>query len=77
MTMTAVNQFRVEEDRPRERAGAAERLWVHKPALHMNFPIGVERFRGAGPVLRALAFLKNVRPWPTGNWASSQGESRF
>src|SRR5258707_10406320 len=59
MTVTAINQFRVEEDALGNVQVSAERLWgAQTQRSHMNFPIGVERFRWGRPVLRALGILK-------------------
>src|SRR5437660_679037 len=59
MTVTAVNQFRVEEDALGNVQVPAEHLWgAQTQRSHMNFPIGVERFRWGRPVLRALGILK-------------------
>jgi hypothetical protein len=73
MTVAAVNQFRVEEDALGNVQVPAEHLWgAQTQRSHMNFPIGVERFRWGRPSFEPLAFLKNVRPWPTGNRAIAQ-----
>ena len=59
MTVAAVNQFRVEEDALGNVQVPAEHLWgAQTQRSHMNFPIGVERFRWGRPVLRALGILK-------------------
>src|SRR5467141_3743781 len=59
MTVTTVNQFRVEEDALGNVQVPAEHLWgAQTHRSHMNFPIGVERFRWGRPVLRALGILK-------------------
>src|SRR5436309_6933985 len=59
MTVTAVNQFRVEEDALGNVQVPAEHLWgAQTQRSHMNFPIGIERFRWGRPVLRALGILK-------------------
>ena len=59
MTATTVNQFRVEEDALGNVQVPAEHLWgAQTQRSHMNFPIGVERFRWGRPVLRALGILK-------------------
>jgi fumarate hydratase, class II len=59
MTVTAVNQFRVEEDALGNVQVPAEHLWgAQTQRSHMNFPIGVERFRWGRPVIRALGILK-------------------
>src|SRR6201988_4014073 len=59
MTVTAVNQFRVEEDALGNVQVPAEHLWgAQTQRSHMNFPIGVQRFRWGRPVIRALGILK-------------------
>ncbi|RZU35292.1 class II fumarate hydratase [Edaphobacter modestus] len=59
MTVTTVNQFRVEEDALGNVQVPGEHLWgAQTQRSHMNFPIGVERFRWGRPVLRALGILK-------------------
>lgn len=59
MTVTAVNQFRVEEDALGDVQVTAERLWgAQTQRSHLNFPIGVERFRWGRPVIRALGIPK-------------------
>src|SRR5437667_12095432 len=59
MTVTAVNQFRVEEDAFVNVQVPAEHLWgAQTQRSHMNFPVGIERFRWGRPVLRVLGILK-------------------
>src|SRR6201988_2629444 len=59
MSVTAINQFRVEEDALGNVQVPAEHLWgAQTQRSHMNFPIGVERFRWGRPVIRALGILK-------------------
>src|SRR5260221_8102087 len=59
MTVTAINQFRVEEDALGNVQVPAEHLWgAQTQRSHLNFPIGVERFRWGRPVIRALGILK-------------------
>src|SRR6201990_2546535 len=59
MSTATVNEFRIEEDALGEVEVAAERLWgAQTQRSHMNFPIGVERFRWGRPVIRALGILK-------------------
>src|ERR1700758_2755306 len=59
MTATAVNQFRIEEDALGNVQVPAEHLWgAQTQRSHMNFPIGVERFRWGRPLIRALGILK-------------------
>ena len=51
--------FRVEEDALGEVQVPAEHLWgAQTQRSHINFPIGVERFRWGRPVIRALGILK-------------------
>ena len=57
--MTRTDQFRIEEDTLGEVRVPAEHLWgAQTQRSHMNFPIGVERFRWGRPVIRALGILK-------------------
>src|SRR6266849_5038416 len=59
MSVTVTNQVRIEEDALGEVEVAAEHLWgAQTQRSHMNFPIGVERFRWGRPVIRALGILK-------------------
>src|ERR1700755_3068327 len=59
MSTATVNEFRIEEDALGEVEVAAERLWgAQTQRSHLNFPIGVERFRWGRPVIRALGILK-------------------
>src|SRR6201982_641899 len=59
MTVTTANEFRIEEDALGEVRVPAEHLWgAQTQRSHMNFPIGVERFRWGRPVIRALGVLK-------------------
>jgi fumarate hydratase, class II len=59
MTVTTANEFRIEEDALGEVRVPAEHLWgAQTQRSHMNFPIGVERFRWGRPVIRALGILK-------------------
>jgi fumarate hydratase, class II len=59
MTDTTANEFRIEEDALGEVRVPAEHLWgAQTQRSHMNFPIGVERFRWGQPVIRALGILK-------------------
>jgi fumarate hydratase, class II len=56
--MTA-NPFRVEEDALGEVQVPAEHLWgAQTQRSHLNFPIGIERFRWGRPVIRSLGILK-------------------
>src|SRR6201993_386651 len=59
MTVTTANEFRIEEDALGDVHVPAEHLWgAQTQRSHMNFPIGVERFRWGRPVIRALGILK-------------------
>jgi fumarate hydratase, class II len=59
MSVTIPSQFRVEEDALGEVNVPAEHLWgAQTQRSHMNFPIGVERFRWGRTVIRALGILK-------------------
>lgn len=53
------NEFRIEEDALGNVQVPANRLWgAQTQRSHVNFPIGVERFRWGRPVIRALGILK-------------------
>src|SRR6266436_614918 len=59
MSITTANEFRIEEDALGDVHVPAEHLWgAQTQRSHMNFPIGVERFRWGRPVIRALGVLK-------------------
>src|SRR5882672_9121465 len=59
MSVTTANEFRTEEDALGDVHVPAEHLWgAQTQRSHMNFPIGVERFRWGRPVIRALGILK-------------------
>src|SRR6201996_3882264 len=59
MSLTTTNKSRVEEDALGEVYVPAEHLWgAQTQRSHMNFPIGVERFRWGRTVIRALGILK-------------------
>jgi len=59
MTVITANEFRIEEDALGNVQVPAEHLWgAQTQRSHMNFPIGVERFRWGRPVIRALGILK-------------------
>src|ERR1700757_3347502 len=59
MTVTTVNEFRTEEDALGDVQVPVEHLWgAQTQRSHLNFPIGVERFRWGRPVIRALGILK-------------------
>ena len=59
MNLTIKNQFRTEEDSLGDVQVPANHLWgAQTQRSHVNFPIGVERFRWGRPVIRALGILK-------------------
>src|ERR1700734_1933900 len=59
MSITTATEFRVEEDALGDVQVPAEHLWgAQTQRSHLNFPIGVERFRWGRPVIRALGILK-------------------
>src|SRR6266850_2588525 len=59
MSVTTANEFRIEEDALGDVHVPAEHLWgAQTQRSHLNFPIGVERFRWGRPVIRALGILK-------------------
>src|ERR1700678_3041373 len=56
---TTTHSFRVEEDALGDVQVPANQLWgAQTQRSHMNFAIGVERFRWGRPVVRALGILK-------------------
>src|SRR6201981_1197914 len=59
MSVTTATEFRIEEDALGDVHVPAEHLWgAQTQRSHLNFPIGVERFRWGRPVIRALGILK-------------------
>src|SRR5258706_10004226 len=59
MNLAITNPVRIEEDALGEVHVPAEHLWgAETKRSHLNFPIGVERFRWGRPVIRALGILK-------------------
>jgi len=57
--MPVVDQFRIEEDALGKVEVPAGHLWgAQTQRSHMNFPIGVQRFRWGRPVVRAFGILK-------------------
>jgi fumarate hydratase class II len=53
------NQVRVDEDALGKVEVPADHLWgAQTQRSHLNFPIGVERYRWGRPVIRALGILK-------------------
>jgi fumarate hydratase, class II len=68
MSVTIPSQFRVEEDALGEVNVPAEHLWgAQTQRSHMNFPIGVERFRWGRTVIRALGILKKCAALANGD----------
>jgi fumarate hydratase, class II len=56
---TAANSFHVEKDALGDVQVPSEHLWgAQTQRSHINFAIGVERFRWRRPVVRALGILK-------------------
>src|SRR5437660_2853464 len=59
MSVPTATEFRIGEDALGDVPVPAEHLWgAQTQRSHMNFPIGVERFRWGRPVIRALGILK-------------------
>ena len=59
MSVTTATEFRIEQDALGDVHVPAEHLWgAQTQRSHLNFPIGVERFRWGRPVIRALGILK-------------------
>src|SRR5690348_14396779 len=59
MTVMTANEFRIEEDALGDVHVPAEHLWgAQTQRSHLNFPIGVDRFRWGRLVIRALGTLK-------------------
>src|SRR5579864_7426204 len=59
MSVATATEFRIEEDALGDVQVPGEHLWgAQTQRSHMNFPIGVERFRWGRPVIRALGILK-------------------
>ena len=58
-SQVADNAFRVEEDALGDVEVPVDHLWgAQTQRSHLNFPIGVERYRWGRPVIRALGILK-------------------
>ena len=58
-TLTISSDFRIEEDALGDVEVPAGHLWgAQTQRSHVNFPIGIERFRWGRPVIRALGILK-------------------
>src|SRR5882672_186442 len=67
MSVTTANEFRIEEDALGDVHVPAEHLWgAQTQRSHLNFPIGVERFRWGRPVIRALGILKKCAAMANG-----------
>src|SRR5580698_9612047 len=59
MSLTVTNPVRTEEDALGDVQVPADHLWgAQTQRSHLNFTIGVERFRWGRPVIRALGILK-------------------
>src|ERR1700719_2611225 len=59
MSIATANEFRTEEDALGNVEVPIEHLWgAQTQRSHLNFPIGVERFRWGRSVIRALGILK-------------------
>ena len=59
MSVLTTDKFRIEEDAMGDVQVPSEHLWgAQTQRSHLNFPIGVERFRWGRPVIRALGILK-------------------
>src|SRR5579864_2322862 len=59
MSVATATEFRIEEDALGDVQVPGEHLWgAQTQRSHVNFPIGVERFRWGRPVIRALGILK-------------------
>src|SRR6201995_2411694 len=59
VNLTNTSNYRIEEDALGDVQVPAGHLWgAQTQRSHLNFPIGVERFRWGRPVIRALGILK-------------------
>ena len=64
----APHSYRVEEDALGDVQVPAEHLWgAQTQRSHLNFPIGLERFRWGRPVIRALGILKKCAALANGD----------
>jgi fumarate hydratase class II len=62
------HSYRVEEDALGEVHVPSEHLWgAQTQRSHVNFPIGIERFRWGRPVIRALGILKKCAALANGD----------
>ena len=78
MNRTITNQFRVEEDALGDVQVPADHLWgAQTQRSHVNFPIGVERFRWGRPVIRALGILKKCAALANGRKRSRGRSEKF
>src|SRR6202166_570224 len=68
MNLKIKNQFRIEEDSLGDVQVPVNHLWgAQTQRSHVNFPIGVERFRWGRPVIRALGILKKCAALANGD----------
>src|SRR3954453_18496505 len=68
MSLTLTDQVRIEEDALGNVEVPSEHLWgAQTQRSHMNFPIGLERFRWGRPVIRALGILKKCAALANGD----------
>src|SRR5689334_2555001 len=75
MSITTATEFRIEEDALGDVQVPAEHLWgAQTQRSHLNFPIGVERFRWGRPVIRALGILKKSAALANGQLAQLSKE---
>jgi fumarate hydratase class II len=69
------HSYRVEEDALGDVHVPAEHLWgAQTQRSHVNFPIGVERFRWGRPVIRALGILKKCAALANGEFGQLSKE---
>src|SRR6201984_607998 len=75
MSIATANEFRIEEDALGDVQVPGEHLWgAQTQRSHVNFPIGVERFRWGRPVIRALGILKKCAALANGQLGHRQRE---
>jgi fumarate hydratase class II len=71
----APHPYRVEQDALGDIQVPAEHLWgAQTQRSHLNFPIGVERFRWGRPVIRALGILKKCAALANGEFGQLSKE---
>src|SRR6201987_1007802 len=59
MSVSTINQFRIEEDALGNVEVPRDHLWgAQTQRSHLNFPIGLERYHWGRPAIRALGILK-------------------